>query len=77
MPRGDRSKYTDKQERKADHIAEGDEKKGVSKKEAEGRTRATFDARDDPPRFETFRPPTPGLPAGSPLLNLGAPSGGA
>jgi hypothetical protein len=23
MPRGDKSKYTDKQERKADHIAEG------------------------------------------------------
>ena len=26
MPRGDKSKYTDKQERKADHIAEGYEK---------------------------------------------------
>ena len=29
MPRGDKSKYTDKQERKADHIAEGYEKSGV------------------------------------------------
>ena len=28
MPRGDKSKYTDKQERKADHIAEGYEKRG-------------------------------------------------
>ena len=27
MPRGDKSKYTDKQERKADHIAEGYEKR--------------------------------------------------
>jgi len=34
MPRGDKSKYTDKQERKADHIAEGYEKRGVSEKEA-------------------------------------------
>ena len=32
MPRGDKSKYTDKQERKADHIAEGYEKQGVSEK---------------------------------------------
>ena len=30
MPRGDKSKYTDKQQRKADHIAEGYEEKGVS-----------------------------------------------
>ena len=35
MPRGDKSKYTGKQERKADHIAEGYEKRGVGKKEAE------------------------------------------
>ncbi len=32
MPQGDKSKYTDKQERKADHIAEGYEKRGVSDK---------------------------------------------
>ena len=31
-----------------------------------------FDVRDDLPRFETFRPATPGLPAGSPRLTLGA-----
>jgi plasmid stabilization system protein ParE len=41
MPRGDKSKYTDKQKRKADHIAEGYEKGGVSEKEAERRAWAT------------------------------------
>jgi plasmid stabilization system protein ParE len=46
MPQGDKSKYTDKQERKADHIAEGYEKKGVSKKEAEGRAWATVNKDD-------------------------------
>ena len=46
MPRGDKSKYTDKQERKADHIAEGYEKKGVSKKEAESRAWATVNKDD-------------------------------
>jgi plasmid stabilization system protein ParE len=37
MPRGDKSKYTDKQKRKAEHIAEGYEKRGVDEKEAERR----------------------------------------
>jgi plasmid stabilization system protein ParE len=46
MPRGDKSKYTDKQERKADHIAEGYEHRGVSEKEAERRAWATVN-RDD------------------------------
>ena len=46
MPRGDKSKYTDKQDRKADHIAESYEKKGVSKKEAEGRAWATVNNDD-------------------------------
>ena len=41
MPRGDKTKYTDKQERKADHIAEGYEKQGVSESEAERRAWAT------------------------------------
>ena len=41
MPRGDKSKYTNKQERKADHIAEGYEKRGVSEDEAERRSWAT------------------------------------
>jgi plasmid stabilization system protein ParE len=46
MPRGDKSAYTDKQERKADHIAEGYEKKGVSTKEAESRAWATVNKDD-------------------------------
>jgi plasmid stabilization system protein ParE len=41
MPRGDKSKYTDKQERKADHIAEGYESRGVPEEEAERRAWAT------------------------------------
>jgi plasmid stabilization system protein ParE len=41
MPRGDKSKYTDKQERKADQIAEGYEKRGASQDEAEQRAWAT------------------------------------
>ena len=32
MPRGDKSRYTDKQERKADHIAEGDQKRAFPRK---------------------------------------------
>ena len=46
MPRGDKSKYTDKQERKADHIAEGYEHKGVGEKEAERRAWATVNKDD-------------------------------
>ena len=41
MPRGDKGAYTDKQRRKAEHIEEGYEKRGVSKKEAEARAWAT------------------------------------
>ena len=41
MPQGDKSSYTDKQKRQAEHIEEGYEKKGVSKKEAESRAWAT------------------------------------
>jgi len=41
MPRGDKSAYTDKQKRQAEHIEEGYEKKGVSHKEAEARAWAT------------------------------------
>jgi len=46
MPRGDKSSYTDKQERKADHIADSYESKGVSKKEAESRAWATVNKDD-------------------------------
>ena len=41
MPRGDKSKYSDKQERKAEHIEEGYEKCGVDEKEPERRAWAT------------------------------------
>jgi len=41
MPRGDKSKYTDKQIRKADHIADGYEARGISRKKAESRAWAT------------------------------------
>jgi plasmid stabilization system protein ParE len=41
VPRGDKSAYTDKQKRKAEHIAEGYEDRGVSAKEAKGRAWAT------------------------------------
>ena len=41
MPRGDKSKYTDKQQRKAEHIEESYEERGVPEKEAEARAWAT------------------------------------
>jgi len=41
MPRGDKSSYTDKQKRKAEHIEEGYEERGVSHDEAERRAWAT------------------------------------
>jgi plasmid stabilization system protein ParE len=41
MPRGDKSSYTNKQKRKAEHIEEGYEKRGVSQDEAERRAWAT------------------------------------
>jgi hypothetical protein len=41
MPRGDKSKYTDKQKRQAEHIEEGYEERGLSEKEAERRAWAT------------------------------------
>ena len=41
MSRGDKSKYAGKQERKADHIAESYESRGVPEKEAERRAWAT------------------------------------
>lgn len=46
MPRGGKSKYTDKQERKAGHIAESYEARGVSAPEAERRAWATVNNDD-------------------------------
>lgn len=44
MPRGDKSKYTGKQKRQAEHIEEGYEKRGLGKDEAERRAWATVNA---------------------------------
>jgi hypothetical protein len=41
MPRGDKSSYSDKQKRQAEHIEEGYEERGVGEKEAERRAWAT------------------------------------
>ncbi|HVZ02615.1 MAG TPA: plasmid stabilization protein [Dongiaceae bacterium] len=46
MARGDKSKYTDKQKRKAEHIEEGYEKRGTGHEEAERRAWATVNAMD-------------------------------
>jgi plasmid stabilization system protein ParE len=44
MPRGEKTKYTDKQKRQAEHIAEGYEDRGVPKKVAKARGWATVNA---------------------------------
>jgi plasmid stabilization system protein ParE len=44
MPRGDKSKYTDKQKRQAEHIEEGYESRGVPETESERRAWATVNA---------------------------------
>jgi plasmid stabilization system protein ParE len=44
MPRGDKSAYTDKQKRQAEHIEEGYEEHGVPEREAERRAWATVNA---------------------------------
>ncbi len=41
MPRGDKSSYTSKQQRKAEQIEDGYEKRGIGKDEAERRAWAT------------------------------------
>jgi plasmid stabilization system protein ParE len=41
MPRGDKAKYTDKQKRQAEHIAEGYEERGVPEPVAKSRAWAT------------------------------------
>lgn len=41
MPRGSKEKYTDKQKRRAEHIEDSYEERGVSTKEAERRAWAT------------------------------------
>jgi hypothetical protein len=46
MPQGDKSSYSGKQKRKAEHIEEGYEKRGVGKGEAERRAWATVNKQD-------------------------------
>lgn len=46
MPRGDKSDYTDKQKRKAQHIEDSYEERGVGHKEAEKRAWATVNKQD-------------------------------
>ena len=46
MSQGDKDKYTDKQKRKAEHIEEGNQKRGVSHDEAERRAWATVNKQD-------------------------------
>lgn len=46
MPRGDKDAYTDKQQRKAEHIEESYKKDGLSTKEAEARAWATVNKQD-------------------------------
>lgn len=45
MPRGDKSSYTDKQKRQAEHIEEGYLDQGVAKKTAQRRAWATVNKR--------------------------------
>jgi plasmid stabilization system protein ParE len=56
MPQGDKSAYTDKQKRKAEHIEEGYEKKGVSHEEAERRAWATVNKDDGGGKKDTGHP---------------------
>src|SRR3984957_10312503 len=46
MPQGDKPKYTDKQDRKAEHIEQSYEKRGVPEEEAERRAWATVNKDD-------------------------------
>src|SRR3546814_11961627 len=46
MPRGDKSAYTEKQKRKAEHIEEGYRERGVGEEEAERRAWATVNKMD-------------------------------
>ena len=73
MPRGDKSSYTDKQKRQAEHIEEGYEHRGVAGKEAERRAWATVNK-------ETGGGNKSGSGRGTPDTNvspkLGGPRGG-
>jgi hypothetical protein len=55
MPRGDKSSYTDKQKRQADHIEEGYERKGIKVKTAKARAWATVNKLTGGGRKKTAR----------------------
>src|SRR5580658_10460309 len=74
MPRGDKSKYTDKQERKADHIAESYESRGVPENEAERRAWATVNKDDGGGKKSG---PGRGAHTGHPAAHKGGKAGGA
>jgi len=74
MPRGDKSKYTDKQERKADHIAESYEERGVPEKEAERRAWATVNKDDGGGKKSGSGR---GVETGHPAAHKGGKKGGA
>src|SRR5262245_11609295 len=69
MPRGDKSKYTDKQKRKAEHIAEGYEGRGISTREAKRRAWATVN-------METGGGSKSGSGRGVPDTNVASKKGG-
>ena len=50
MPRGDKDAYTDKQKRKARHIAEGYEERGMGEERAEQARQAPWATADRGPR---------------------------
>ena len=69
MPRGDKGKYTDKQRRKAEHIAEGYEDRGLPESEAKRRAWATVNK-------ETGGGNKSGSGRGLPDTNVSAKKGG-
>jgi hypothetical protein len=69
MPRGDKSSYTGKQKRMAQHIEEGYEERGTPKKEAERRAWATVNK-------ETGGGNKSGSGRGVPDTNVSAKKGG-
>ena len=69
MPRGDKSSYTGKQKRMAEHIEEGYERRGTPKKEAERRAWATVNK-------ETGGGNKSGSGRGVPDTNVSAKKGG-
>jgi hypothetical protein len=69
MPRGDKSAYTSKQKRKAEHIEEGYMKRGIGRDEAERRAWATVNK-------ETGGGNKSGSGRGKPDTNVSARKGG-